>query len=158
MSIYNFLSYLHSLDVKLFIDGERLRCKAPKGILTPQLQAQIAEHKAELLAFLRKDAINAIEPESRPGNLPLSFAQARLWFLDKLQPNSAFYNIPIVWRFSGQLNIAALKSCLNEIIRRHEALRTNFVTQEEQPVQVIAANLSLQLEIVDLLPLPSTLR
>ena len=154
MSIYNFLSYLHSLDVKLFIDGERLRCKAPKGILTPQLQAQIAERKPELLAFLRQDAINAIEPESRPGNLPLSFAQARLWFLDKLQPNSAFYNIPIVWRFSGQLNVAALQSSLNEIIRRHEALRTNFVTQEQQPVQVIAANLFLQLEIVDLLPLP----
>lgn len=154
MNIYSFLSHLRSLDVKLFLDGERLRCKAPKGILTPQLQAQIAERKPEILAFLHKDAVSAIEPVSRTGNLPLSFAQARLWFLDKLQPDSAFYNIPIVWRFSGQLNVAALQSSLNEIIRRHEALRTNFVTQEDRPVQVIASTLSLKLEIVDLLHLP----
>ncbi|MBN3909403.1 MAG: AMP-binding protein [Nostoc sp. NMS1] len=154
MNIYNFLYYLRSLDVKLFLEGERLRCKAPKGILTPQLQAQIAERKAEILAFLHQNTLSAIEPVSRTGNLPLSFAQARLWFLDNLQPNSAFYNIPIVWRFNGQLNVAALQSSLNEIICRHEALRTNFVTQEDQPVQVIAATLSLQLEIVDLLHLP----
>ncbi len=154
MNIYSFLSHLRRLDVKLFLDGERLRCKAPKGILTPQLQAQIAERKPEILAFLHKDAVSAIEPVSRTGNLPLSFAQARLWFLDKLQPDSAFYNIPIVWRFSGQLNVAALQSSLNEIIRRHEALRTNFVTQEDRPVQVIASTLSLKLEIVDLLHLP----
>ncbi|MCV3214789.1 amino acid adenylation domain-containing protein [Plectonema radiosum NIES-515] len=154
MNIYDFLSYLRSLDVKLFLDGERLRCKAPKGILTPQLQAQIAERKAEILAFLHKDAVSAIEPVSRTGNLPLSFAQARLWFLDKLQPDSGFYNIPIVWHLSGQLNVAALQSSLNEIVRRHEALRTNFVTKEGQPVQVIAATLCLKLEIVDLLHLP----
>ena len=122
--------------------------------MTPQLQAQIAERKAEIVAFLHKDTVSTIEPVSRKGNLPLSFAQARLWFLDKLQPDSAFYNIPIVWRLSGKLNVAALQSSLNEIICRHEALRTNFVTQEEQPVQVIASTLSLKLEIVDLLYLP----
>jgi amino acid adenylation domain-containing protein/non-ribosomal peptide synthase protein (TIGR01720 family) len=153
MNTHEFLSHLRSLDVKLFLDGERLRCKAPKGVLTPQLQAQIAERKAEILAFLQQDTVSAIKPVSRAENLPLSFAQARLWFLDKLQPNSPFYNIPIVWRFHGQLNVAALQSSLNEIIRRHEALRTNFVTQDEQPVQVIAATLSLPLEIVDLLHL-----
>src|SRR4028118_1518807 len=154
MNIYSFLSHLRSLDVKLFLDGERLRCKAPKGILTPQLQAQIAERKPEIVAFLQKDTVSAIEPVSRTGNIPLSFAQARLWFLDKLQPDSAFYNIPIVWRLSSQLNVAALQSSLNEIVRRHEALRTNFVTQDDQPVQVIASTLCLKLEIVDLLHLP----
>ncbi|WP_414516568.1 amino acid adenylation domain-containing protein [Nostoc sp. PCC 9305] len=158
MNIYKFLSHLRSLDVKLFLDGEKLRCKAPKGVLTPELQAQIAERKAEILAFLHQDTVSVIKPVSRAENLPLSFAQARLWFLDKLQPDSGFYNIPIAWRFSGQLNVVALQSSLNEIIRRHEALRTNFVTQEERPVQVIAATLSLQLEIVDLLHLPQTER
>ncbi|MCX5965818.1 MAG: condensation domain-containing protein, partial [Cyanobacteria bacterium] len=159
MNTYGFLSYLRSLDITLFLDGERLRCKAPKGILTPQLQNQIAERKSEILAFLHRDPLSpsefsAIKPVSRTETLPLAFAQARLWFLDKLQPNSAFYNIPIVWRFSGQLDVSALKSSLNEIIRRHEALRTNFVTKEEQPVQVIASSLSLRLETLDLLHLP----
>jgi amino acid adenylation domain-containing protein/non-ribosomal peptide synthase protein (TIGR01720 family) len=115
--------------------------------LTSQLQSQIPERKAENLS--------AIKPVGRTENLPLSFAQARLWFLDKLDPNSAFYNIPIVWRFSGNLNVAALRSSLNEIIRRHQALRTNFVTEEEQAVQVIAETLFLPLEIVDLLHLPT---
>ena len=114
---------------------------------TPQSQSQIPERKAENLS--------AIKPVGRTENLPLSFAQARLWFLDKLDPNSAFYNIPIVWRFSGNLNVAALRSSLNEIVRRHEALRTNFITEEEQAVQVIAETLFLSLEIVDLLNLPT---
>jgi hypothetical protein len=123
--------------------------------LTPQLQAQIPEPKAEISVFLHKDDLSAIKPVGRTENLPLSFAQARLWFLDKLDPNSAFYNIPILWRFSGKLNVTALQSSLNEIIRRHEALRTNFVTQENQPIQVIAETLFLPLEIVDLLYLPT---
>ncbi|MGL5924604.1 amino acid adenylation domain-containing protein, partial [Chroococcidiopsis sp.] len=87
----------------------------------------------------------------RSESILLSFAQARLWFLDKLQPNSAFYNIPLAWRLSGQLNIAALQSSINEIIKRHEALRTNFTIQEGQPVQTIAATLNCQLQVVNLL-------
>jgi amino acid adenylation domain-containing protein len=90
-------------------------------------------------------------PIPRSESIPLSFAQARLWFLDQLQPNSAFYNIPFALRLSGQLNIAALQSSINEIIRRHEALRTNFTTQEGQPVAVIAATLNCQLQVVNLL-------
>jgi amino acid adenylation domain-containing protein len=93
-------------------------------------------------------------PISRSSNLPLSFAQARLWFLDQLQPNSAFYNIPTALRLSGQLNVTALESNINEIIRRHEALRTNFTTIEGQPIQVIASTLELKLLFVDLQNLP----
>jgi len=93
-------------------------------------------------------------PIPRSSNLPLSFAQARLWFLDQLQPNSAFYNIPTALRLSGQLNVTALESSNNEIIRRHEALRTNFTIIEGQPIQVIASTLELKLLFVDLQNLP----
>jgi amino acid adenylation domain-containing protein len=89
-------------------------------------------------------------PIPRSESIPLSFAQAGLWFLDQLQPESAFYNIPLALRLSGQLNIAALESSLNEIIRRHEALRTNFAMVGGQPVQVIASTLTLKLVQVDL--------
>ena len=58
--------------------------------------------------------------------LPLSFAQQRLWFLDQLEPNSAFYNIPAAVRLSGPLNLAALERTFTEIVRRHEALRTQL--------------------------------
>jgi amino acid adenylation domain-containing protein len=92
-------------------------------------------------------------PIPRSESIPLSFAQARLWFLDQLQPNSAFYNIPVALRLSGQLNIAAIESSINEIIQRHEALRTNFKIVEGQPVAVIASTKNLKLLVVDLLHL-----
>jgi len=97
-------------------------------------------------------------PIPRSESIPLSFAQTRLWFLDQLQPNSAFYNIPLAWHLSGQLNIVALESSINEIIQRHEALRTNFAIVEGQPVQVIASTLSFQLPVVNLLHLSESQR
>jgi amino acid adenylation domain-containing protein/non-ribosomal peptide synthase protein (TIGR01720 family) len=92
---------------------------------------------------------------SRPAQIPLSFAQARLWFLDRLQPENPFYNIPLVLRLSGQLNVVALEQSLNEIIRRHENLRTNFTIKQGQPVQIVATILNLQLVVVDLQNLPA---
>ena len=84
------------------------------------------------------------------GNFPLSFAQQRLWFLDQLEPGSAAYNIPASVRLSGALQLGALEQSLNEIIRRHESLRTSFGTFEGQPVQVIAAAEWVELAVIDL--------
>ncbi|HEY9666644.1 MAG TPA: condensation domain-containing protein, partial [Coleofasciculaceae cyanobacterium] len=91
---------------------------------------------------------------SRSEELPLSFAQARLWFLDRIAPGNCAYNIPAAVRLTGLLNVQALQQSLNEIVRRHEALRTNFAMGNEQPIQVIAPNLTLPLPIVDLRELP----
>ncbi|WP_332961113.1 amino acid adenylation domain-containing protein [Microcoleus sp. AR_TQ3_B6] len=120
---------------------------------------------AELASRVELELKNGQSQEAEPllpiprlESIPLSFAQARLWFLDKLQPLSAFYNIPLALRLSGQLNIAALESSINEIIQRHEALRTNFTTQEGQPVQIIASTLNLKLLVVDLLYLTESSR
>ncbi|MEC4817124.1 MAG: amino acid adenylation domain-containing protein, partial [Scytonema sp. PMC 1069.18] len=90
----------------------------------------------------------------RNGILPLSFAQQRLWFLEQLEPGSAVYNIPVAVQLSGHINQAALEHSLNAIISRHEALRTNFITVEEQPVAVIADIRNLRLPVVDLQALP----
>ena len=77
-------------------------------------------------------------PIGRTGPLPLSFAQERLWFLDRLEPGSAVYNIPVALRLGGALDAAALERALGEIVRRHEALRTTFAEVDGAPVQVIA--------------------
>ena len=89
-------------------------------------------------------------PVSRDVELPLSFAQQRLWFLDQLEPGSAFYNIPAAVRLRGALNIEALERTLLEVVRRHEVLRTHFITVDEEPVQVIEAAAPLKLEVLDL--------
>src|SRR5215217_312387 len=86
--------------------------------------------------------------------LPLSFAQQRLWFLDQLAPGAA-YNLSGRLHLEGRLDISALEKSLNEIVRRHEALRTIFSTRNGQPVQIILPELRLPLPRVDLSDLPS---
>ncbi|GET42320.1 condensation domain-containing protein [Microseira wollei NIES-4236] len=96
-----------------------------------------------------------ITPQNRDVNcFPLSFAQARLWFLDQLEPGKPFYNISSALLLKGSLNLAALEQSLNEVIRRHEILRTSFRTVDGQPVQVIEPNLKLTLNVQDLRQLP----
>ncbi|GAB1537494.1 hypothetical protein NUACC21_01380 [Scytonema sp. NUACC21] len=88
--------------------------------------------------------------------MPVSFAQQRLWFLQQFEPESGFYNIPVAVRFQGQPNIIALEHSLNHIISRHEALRTNFIQVDGQPMQVIASSTPLSLTVVDLQQLDTT--
>ncbi len=164
MKTVEFLSYLRSLDIQVFIDGEKLRCNAPEGTLTVELRAEIQERKAEIIDFLKvanhhtSYIFTPLVPISRQGNLPLSFAQQRLWFLDQLVPNNPFYNVPAAFRLTGSLNLAALEQTFNEIVRRHEALRTTFVIVEGQPVQRIAPTLKLSLPVIDLRQLPQAER
>ena len=99
-----------------------------------------------------------IVPVPRDGELPLSFAQQRLWFIDQLEPGGSVYNFPAAVRLKGPLNVAALKHSLHEIVKRHEALRTTFAIVDGRPVQVIAPLLTLPLPIVDLRYLPETER
>ncbi|PHM07995.1 non-ribosomal peptide synthetase, partial [Nostoc sp. 'Peltigera malacea cyanobiont' DB3992] len=81
---------------------------------------------------------------------PTSFAQQRLWFLDQLAPGNPFYNVSTALHLTGSLNFTALKQTFNEIVRRHETLRTRFVMVEQQPVQAIAPSLTIPLPLIDL--------
>jgi amino acid adenylation domain-containing protein len=81
---------------------------------------------------------------------PLSFAQQRLWFVEQLEPGTGVYNLPAAYRLRGCLSVRALEQSLNEIISRHEVLRTSFSVSEGQPVQVIAPGLKVKVETVDL--------
>src|SRR5947209_16214692 len=98
------------------------------------------------------------EKTSRAKTFPVSFAQKRLWFLDQLQPGSAIYNMPVALRLSAPVNVGILERCLNEIVRRHEVLRTTFGTVDGRPVQVVAPQLQLGVAVVDLRQLGPTER
>ncbi len=95
-----------------------------------------------------------VEKVSRTQNLPLSFAQQRLWFLDQLEPDSPFYNLGSAIHMSGSLDVSILERCFGEIVRRHEALRTTFDVAEGQPVQVISKHLPLTIPIIELSAFP----
>jgi amino acid adenylation domain-containing protein len=87
---------------------------------------------------------------AREQALPLSFAQQRLWFLDQLASGNPFYNVPFVIRLRGRLAVVALEQSFQEIVQRHEILRTTFVLQGGQPVQLISPGLSVALPLLDL--------
>ncbi|WP_414584620.1 amino acid adenylation domain-containing protein [Scytonema sp. PCC 10023] len=151
------LAELQRLSVKLSVDGNQLQIRAPKGTLTPQLRELLSERKTELMKLLQQKNIVAnattlpLASIPRDKNLPLSFAQERLWFLYQLEGKSVTYNVPIALHLKGDLNITALSQAIAEILRRHEALRTTFKMVNGLPVQVIApSTLDLKLPILDL--------
>ena len=100
----------------------------------------------------------AIVPVPREGELPLSFAQERLWFIDQLQPGESAYNVPGAWRLSGPLDVPALGRALSEVVRRHQVLRSVLRAGEEGPVQVVLPPEAVRLEPDDLSALPAERR
>jgi len=81
---------------------------------------------------------------------PTSFGQQRLWFLHQWEPGTPLYNMPRSFRLTGRLDIAALEQSVNELVRRHESLRTFFSVVDGQPLQVITPNLTVTLPVMDL--------
>jgi amino acid adenylation domain-containing protein len=156
MSTLELLSELRQLGIQLSTDGDKLRCNAPKEALTPHVRSQIADRKAEIIAFLQNcnQAVDAtaerIQPGSRDKNLPLSFSQQRLWFLDRIEPNSSSYNINGAFRLQGDLNQQILQQSLDAIVVHHEVLRTNYTADNGNPIQVIAAPSAVELQVIDL--------
>ena len=149
---------LRKAGIRLWREGDQLRYRASAGALTPELRQLLLEQKSEILEFL-KDAEGPereppLQSAPRDGNLPLSFAQQRLWVLDQFEPNSAVYNIPMALRLTGALDTAVLQRCLSEIARRHEALRTRFMTVDGEPSQSIQPAASLELPLLDIGGLP----
>ena len=155
MNIESFLLELRSVGVTFSVEGGKLRSRSAKGALTPEAQARIRERKDEIIAFLSaalEGGTNDVPlvPVGREAPLPLSFSQQRLWFLDRLEPGSAFYNIPTALRMVGRLDQAALRGAVAGIVQRHESLRTTFSMLDGAPVQVIADRLELPFECTDL--------
>ncbi len=163
-NLVEFLSQLRSLDIQLIADSDKLRCNAPEGTLTPELHQEISQRKAEIISFLNtanstaNQNIPSLVPISRNSKLPLSFAQQRLWFLDQLVPNNPFYNVPAALGLTGTLNLVALEQTFNEIVRRHEVLRTNLIVVDGEAVQSIAPSLTISIPVIDLRALPSATR
>lgn len=121
----------------------------------------VAELSRQVEAEIRMDRgleTPPIKPVARNTELPLSFAQERIWFLDQLESDSPLYHLPMALQFKGQVNVPALEKTFNEIVRRHEVLRTNFRSLKGKPVQVIASPETNSLPVVDLSDLPEAER
>src|ERR1700760_4818685 len=124
----DFLRRLRAAGVSIWLEGEVVRFSAPRGVLSAELLGVLRSNKEAIREFLRRIPADAeqrapappITKAPREGALPLSFAQQRLWFLDRLEPESAFYNVPAAVRLSGPLDVSALEQSLREIVSGHE--------------------------------------
>jgi Ser/Thr protein kinase RdoA (MazF antagonist) len=164
LSVVQLLARLRRLGVRPRVDGATLRFSAPPGALAADLKAELARRKGEILDFLRQAGDGAAPlppipraPRDRP--LPLSFAQQRLWRLDQLAPGTPAYNLPLAMRAEGRLEVALLARALDEIVGRHEVLRTSFAAGPAgEPVQLVGPPRRQRLPVVDLGALPDAAR
>ena len=162
MTTAAFLADLLARNIRVAADGDRLRLTGPKGTLTPDLQAELARRKAEILVCLRDRGAAAapatrIAPVPRTGPLPLSFGQQRLWFVQQMDPQSAAYNLSLTIPLPA-VDIALLERVLTEIVRRHETLRTTFDVVDGQPVQIVGPARPVRLPVADVRELSAAAR
>jgi acyl carrier protein len=143
----------HSLLATQVISRLRAALKIEIPLRSLFVAATVADFAESIESEIRNQEgwqLTPIEPVTRDEELPLSFAQERLWFLDQWAPGKAHFNISEAVRLTGPLNVDALSQSLNEIVWRHESLRTKFVAVEGRAVQVIAPRLRLPLPLIDL--------
>ncbi len=164
MSVKDLLTRFRRLGVTISLEEGNLRLKAPKGVLTAELRAELSERKEAVIAFLRKTENAArqlspgLQPVPRQERMPLSFAQQRLWFLDQWEPGNPELNIPGAMHLTGELDAELLEKCLVVIIQRHESLRTIFGSSEGKPFQTIQPAAAVKLTRVNLADLSPTER
>jgi len=152
VNLRELLSGLRASGVTLSVENERLKCDAPKGTLTRELRQELANHKFEIVAFLRdaRMAAPTIPKVDRAQPLPLSLTQQRMWFLDRLSPGSPVYKITAFVRFRGEIELPLLEASVRELASRHECLRTSFAEREGSAVQVIHDSVDISLSVIDL--------
>ncbi|BBU62178.1 hypothetical protein MSC49_21130 [Methylosinus sp. C49] len=152
MRLPELLRELQRRDIRPYVQDMRLRCRAPRDALTPDLRAAIDAYGDELREIFASTTSDfpKIERADRTQPPPLSFAQQRLWFLAQLDPGAAIYNIPVALRLSGKLDVRSLERSFDEILRRHEILRTCYGLKDHSPVQRICEDVVMPLPIRDI--------
>jgi acyl transferase domain-containing protein/aryl carrier-like protein/acyl carrier protein len=141
--------------IALYLKDGKLAYKAKRGAFTEPLQVLVREHKGEIEQYISAQAAALgetaapLSPVAVQDRGILSFAQQRLWFLDQLGHGSAHYNMPAALRLAGALDRQALHATLNEIIRRHEVLRTTYHKTAVGGVQHVASSLPVSLPVSD---------
>src|SRR6266487_6141207 len=116
--------------------------------LSPVKQALFEQRWKRASRELVKGPVIPIRPHR--DSAPLSFTQRQLWVIDQMTPGNPAYNLPYGYRLRGPLNLAALEDSFNEVIRRHEALRTTFAVKDDEPLQLIHPDFKIKINVTQL--------
>lgn len=161
----NLMSELTQAGIAIWVEGGRLRYKAPQGALTDQLRQRLTDSRDTLLQILSvhrnletEAGLPPVSPRPYDQRSALSYSQQRLWFLDQLLPGRATYNMPFVYRLRGPLHLEALRQALSDVIRRHEVLRTAIVAVDGVASARVIDSATIELPITDLTGVPESER
>ncbi|WP_158929672.1 non-ribosomal peptide synthetase [Acidisphaera sp. S103] len=152
-SLDGLIAALRERGLRIRAQNGQLAVSGPQGALTADLRAQLVDQKPALLAFLAEatEATDAIGQCAPPGDrAPASFAQARLWFLERRGDAGAGYVVPLATRLRGRLDVAALQVALDGLAARHEPLRTVFAEDADGTMQIVLPSAPVALPIDDL--------
>jgi hypothetical protein len=127
--------------------------------LSDEQRRLLAVRLENLKAGGKSGPISRLVKQPRAGDVfPLSFAQQRLWFLDRWEPGAPIYNIPMCFRLRGAVDVGVLEKVVREVQRRHEVFRTRFDWVDERPVQIVCEPTRLTIPVVDLDSAPPSVR
>ncbi|MEH2092712.1 condensation domain-containing protein [Nostoc sp.] len=142
MNLIELLENLLANNVELWVDGDKLRYRAPNHSLTPELLGKIKQSEAEIIQILSQST-------EQVTNYPLSHGQKALWFSYQLAPSSTAYNVTYAAKLVTNLDIAALKQAAQALFERHPVLRTTFAIIDGEPVQRVHKNQQVDFSIQD---------
>ncbi len=152
----------HSLSVVRVLAHLRTRCQLEFPVRTffehPTIAGVLEHLRPAVHLEPSRPGMAEFEPRSSDEYLPLSSSQERIWLLCQLEPGNPFYNTTEALKISGPLRIGVLEHALNEVVYRHEILRTRFALRDGQPVQSPVSHLELALQITDLRDLSASER
>ena len=146
LSVTDFLEDLAERGVRIGRKGEKLAVSAPEGVLTPELADTIRAHREEVLRFLREheqeEARRGVRMErvDRTRPIPASYAQHRLWLVEQTGTDLPVYNMYFVNKLRGDVDVAALRGAVEDVVRRHEVLRTSLAETADGLEQRIDAD------------------
>ncbi|MCJ8270425.1 MAG: condensation domain-containing protein, partial [Psychrosphaera sp.] len=151
--IANIIQQAQDLNIRLYIKNDQLAFTVAKGGFPPELKALVGRNKDQIIEYLlnqktvSKPTISVV---SRDDDLPLSYAQQRLWFIDHMDGSSAQYNMPAAMSVHGEFSVDAAEQAFARIVLRHESLRTTFAKKRDEVVQCINPNPQFSLARYDL--------
>ena len=159
-AVQQLLDELRARDVRLSLDGEKLKVNAPTGALDDALKARMAQAKPALIAALHRAPVAraGLRRVPRTAPLPISHAQQRLWFLDQMDRGNSHYNIFFPLRLSGLLDLDAMTRAIDAVPVRHEALRTRIREVDGNARAELVEEAVSVVRVIDLSHLPESER
>jgi tyrocidine synthetase-3 len=151
MSLVKFLAQLRDLNINIWVENDTLRYKAPRGVVTTELLAEIKARRTEIIDFLKQaNAYSTIEPAPQQEYYPVSSAQKRFYILNQIEGAQTSYNISGATLIEGKLDPKRLVETFNKLVQRHEAFRTTFAFINGELVQQIHPEAELTIDYQEL--------